>query len=275
MNIKFILTLCALALWVFFCQRWWCNHKDNCPCNTNTEASAVTTASGDDGIIKFNTNEFNTLLGSNWAGFSDSIANLIKGGKRVEITGFYSASETNNSKYENLGIARADTIKDLLMAKLPGISAGRFNLRGALKEDLGAAPFIASNLSIMDTIATPDADGGVVVLDSNNIIIYFPSGSSAKEASKEVDDYLKQLAPKLQASGKNASITGHTDNKGKFESNLKLSKDRAEFVKSILVKDGVTATQLSTEGKADKEPVGDNNTDAGRKQNRRVTIQIK
>jgi OmpA-OmpF porin, OOP family len=279
MNIKSILTLVALALWIFFCQNWWCKHKDECPCNTastalDTESSANIAIN--DGIIKFNTSNLGALIGDGWNNFSDSICNLIKGGKRVEITGMYSSKEINSSKFENLGMARADTIKNLLLAKLAGGNAGRFNLRSQLDESLdgAASPFVASNIAVLDTIATPSDNGGVVIQDSNNIIIYFPSGSSAKEASKEVDDYLLQLAPRLQSKQLNALITGHTDNKGKYESNLKLSKERADFVKSILIKDGVTAAQLTTNGLADKEPVGDNNTDAGRKQNRRVTIKI-
>jgi OmpA-OmpF porin, OOP family len=279
MNTKSILTLVALALWILFCQNWWCNHKDECPCNTESSTSVTesgaTTANNND-IIRFNTSNLSAVLGDGWNNFSDSICNLIKGGKRVEITGLYSSKETNATKFENLGIARADTIKNMLLAKLAGNNAGRFSLRSQLDENLDgtSGPFIASNIAVLDTIATPSDKGGVVVQDSNNIIIYFPSGSSAKEASKEVDDYLLILAPRLQSNQLKAIITGHTDNKGKYESNLQLSKERADFVKSILVKDGVPDAQLTINGLADKEPVGDNNTDAGRKQNRRVTIKI-
>jgi OmpA-OmpF porin, OOP family len=114
----------------------------------------------------------------------------------------------------------------------------------------------------------------VVQKDEKTALIYFPSGSAQKELNKEVDDYLVTLAEKLKASSGTAMITGHTDNKGKVESNMRLSKARAEQIKAILISKGVDGTKLSTDGKADKEPIGDNNTDEGRRTNRRVEIKI-
>jgi outer membrane protein OmpA-like peptidoglycan-associated protein len=125
-----------------------------------------------------------------------------------------------------------------------------------------------------DTVITPSAEGGVVVKDSNDVLIYFPTGSATKEPSKAVDEYLTQLGTRLKASGEKAMIIGHTDNKGVFDKNLALSKDRAAFVKQILIKHSAIDANMSTDGIADKEPIGDNNTDAGRRQNRRVEIKI-
>jgi OmpA-OmpF porin, OOP family len=275
MNSKSILTILGLIAWILFCNWWWCNNKEECNCDKGEVPEVIATTS-DDGPIRFATNTFGPITGTNWNSFSDSICNLIKAGKRVEITGYYAASEKNTTKYQNLGIARADTIKDLLMAKLPGVNASRFNLLGVLQSKLSSAssPFVASNLMLKDTVATPGANGGVVVADSNDILIYFPTGSATKEPSKEVDDYLTTLGTRLQSSGEKALITGHTDNKGDANKNMVLSKERAAFVKQILVKHNAVENNLTTDGKAAQEPIGDNNTDAGRKQNRRVRIQI-
>jgi outer membrane protein OmpA-like peptidoglycan-associated protein len=131
-----------------------------------------------------------------------------------------------------------------------------------------------NTLVAKDTLVTPSAEGGVVIKDSNDVLIYFPTGSATKEPSKAVDDYLTQLGARLKISGEKAMIVGHTDNKGVFEKNLALSKDRAAFVKQILIKHDAVAANLTTDGIADKEPIGDNNTDAGRRQNRRVEIKI-
>ena len=66
-------------------------------------------------------------------------------------------------------------------------------------------------------------------------------------------------------------IVGHTDSDGNDASNLELSKKRAEAVKQILIKDyRIDATRLSSDGKGEKEPAGDNKTKAGKAQNRRV-----
>ncbi len=67
-------------------------------------------------------------------------------------------------------------------------------------------------------------------------------------------------------------IQGHTDNVGAKDANLKLSKDRAEMVKTYLMKAGIDAARLTTAGLGDSQPVADNATDAGRAQNRRVVL---
>ncbi|MDC6384889.1 OmpA family protein [Muricauda sp. SK9] len=67
------------------------------------------------------------------------------------------------------------------------------------------------------------------------------------------------------------NIVGHTDSDGSDESNLKLSKERAEAVKNALVSVyGISSDRLSSEGKGESAPVGDNSTPAGKAQNRRV-----
>jgi outer membrane protein OmpA-like peptidoglycan-associated protein len=278
MNNKALLTLLGLAAWILFCNWWWCNNKEQCDCDkNNTEVIAAEPSnSSSNGVIQFNSNTFGPVTGQAWASYKDSICNLIKAGKRVEITGYYGSAEKYSGQYANLGLARADTIKDLLMAQLPGISASRFLLKSELKNDLDGAtnPFIASNLMVMDTIATPSAEGGVVATSENDVTIYFPTGSANKKPSKEVDDYLVKLGARLKGSGEKALVSGHTDNKGAVAKNLELSKSRAEFVKQIVVSHGADAASVTTEGKADQEPIGDNATEAGRSQNRRVHIVI-
>ncbi len=72
----------------------------------------------------------------------------------------------------------------------------------------------------------------------------------------------------------NYKIQGHTDSQGKKELNLKLSKARAESVKTYLVSKGVADTALSSEGFGASVPIADNKTVEGRLQNRRVVFEI-
>jgi OmpA-OmpF porin, OOP family len=274
MNTKALLTLLALLGWILFCNWWWCNNKEQCDCDKNAIAAAPAVV--DDGIIRFNTSDAATITNAQWPAFRDSIANLINTGKRLEIVGYYGSQEKNNSKFENLGIARAEAVKADMMKQFSNINPSRIACVGVVKDDLNTVtpPFVATNFNIKDTIATPSDAGGVVATDSNDILVYFPTGSATKEPSKEVDDFLTKLGARLSSSGEKAIVTGHTDNKGVFAKNLQLSKDRAAFVKTILVKHSAIEANISTDGKADKEPIGDNATDAGRRQNRRVRIQI-
>ena len=69
-------------------------------------------------------------------------------------------------------------------------------------------------------------------------------------------------------------ITGHTDAVGTDEANQILSEGRANAVKADLVKRGIAAERITTEGKGEKEPVANNDTEEGRALNRRVEFTI-
>lgn len=70
-------------------------------------------------------------------------------------------------------------------------------------------------------------------------------------------------------------ISGHTDNGGDDQSNLILSKKRAESVKNYLVSKGVKEAQLKTFYYGESKPIATNDTEAGRQKNRRVEMEIK
>jgi OOP family OmpA-OmpF porin len=69
-------------------------------------------------------------------------------------------------------------------------------------------------------------------------------------------------------------IIGHTDNTGTEPFNLKLSKSRAEAVKSYLVSKGIDASRITTEGLGSSKPIASNATAEGRNANRRVEFLI-
>lgn len=69
-------------------------------------------------------------------------------------------------------------------------------------------------------------------------------------------------------------IFGYTDSTGPADYNLRLSKDRAESVKSYLIGKGIAASRFSTEGLGIADPIATNETAEGRSQNRRVEFAI-
>ncbi|MDR1737708.1 MAG: OmpA family protein [Candidatus Symbiothrix sp.] len=71
------------------------------------------------------------------------------------------------------------------------------------------------------------------------------------------------------------TISGHTDNVGKPESNQILSENRAKAVKDYLIEHGIKAERLTALGFGDTQPVATNKTTAGRAQNRRVDLEVK
>jgi outer membrane protein OmpA-like peptidoglycan-associated protein len=71
-----------------------------------------------------------------------------------------------------------------------------------------------------------------------------------------------------------AAIEGFTDSMGSDEMNQSLSQRRADAVKNYLVRQGVGSARLTTQGRGEAAPVADNESVAGRQQNRRVEVVI-
>lgn len=69
-------------------------------------------------------------------------------------------------------------------------------------------------------------------------------------------------------------IEGHTDNIGDKELLLKLSQDRADAIKVILIQKGAMESQIETKGYGDTNPLNGNRNESERKANRRVEITI-
>ncbi|MEM1137077.1 MAG: OmpA family protein [Bacteroidota bacterium] len=103
--------------------------------------------------------------------------------------------------------------------------------------------------------------------------IYFASGSA--ELSVDSQPALEKILAFLkQNPDVKIGLIGHTDNVGSAEINLILSKARAKAVFDWLVKQKVSLKRLRYTGKGATTPVGDNNTEVGRKKNRRTELEI-
>ena len=69
-------------------------------------------------------------------------------------------------------------------------------------------------------------------------------------------------------------IEGHTDSLGDAAANLALSQQRAEAVKQALIERGVEPERLTAQGLGPERPIADNETPAGRAENRRVEVYV-
>ncbi|MES3019144.1 MAG: OmpA family protein [Bacteroidota bacterium] len=85
---------------------------------------------------------------------------------------------------------------------------------------------------------------------------------------------LNRVADLLKSKDFSLKLAGHTDNVGSDAANLKLSKDRAESVKSYLVSQGANPSRIEATGYGESQPISTNNTASGRQNNRRVEFTL-
>jgi OOP family OmpA-OmpF porin len=79
----------------------------------------------------------------------------------------------------------------------------------------------------------------------------------------------------LKSSGAVCELDGFASSEGTAAHNMRLSKDRANSVKTYLVNSGVAAKKLKVKAFGETHPVADNSTEAGRILNRRVEFKKK
>jgi len=113
----------------------------------------------------------------------------------------------------------------------------------------------------------PATVGGPLVLKG----VHFNTGSARLES--ESLPVLDKVARSLKSNPHVLiGISGHADSTGPAAFNKRLSKARAEAVRDYLMSKGVPASRLETRGYGSRQPIADNDTRAGRAENRRVEM---
>ena len=100
-------------------------------------------------------------------------------------------------------------------------------------------------------------------------------GYNSNDLSDEDFETLEQLAEIItQHPNVEIIIRGYTDSYGNYKYNKRLSKFRANLVKSFFMGRGISPSRIKTFGIGQKNPIGSNKTIEGRKLNRRVEIKF-
>ena len=114
--------------------------------------------------------------------------------------------------------------------------------------------------------------GVLMLLPTEKVAFDFGKASvTAVEAHEFLDRVAAILKDKTTAK---IALEGHTDDQGSRPLNQKLSDERAEAIRQELVRRGVAGLRMSTAGFAFDRPVISNDTEAGRKVNRRVELIV-
>ncbi len=103
-----------------------------------------------------------------------------------------------------------------------------------------------------------------VTFDNGKATLRAPSRPVLDEAVKALTEY-----PSIRV-----EVSGHTDNRGSREINMRLSENRAKTVRDYLVERGIDASRITTRGAGPDEPIDSNATREGRANNRRIEFRV-
>ena len=113
------------------------------------------------------------------------------------------------------------------------------------------------------------------LINAGKTIIYFEPSASKADMNTVPPGFISSL--KLYLSnrpGAKVCVTGHTDVSGNREINVKLSRQRTDFVTAYLVSAGIRAEQIMSISKVNSEPAAPDDTREGRTKNRRAEIYL-
>ena len=213
---------------------------------------------------------------------------------------FVGSDETDSQGNKvHLGGSRVVTLAEL--SNYVGLTNGAYNVYKADYKTFGDFdhkfyPTVMPNYpaydTVVDTSYIQDALNGVnvgaptttqfataapiaTVVSQKAYTVEFDTGKATIRPSST--DQLFAIADQAATTNLRVRIDGHTDNTGDPTKNMELSRERAQSVADWLTKQAPNtfpANRLSVRGYGDSKPVGDNSTDAGRQQNRRVEVVL-
>jgi type VI secretion system protein ImpK len=130
----------------------------------------------------------------------------------------------------------------------------------------------------------PEIKEGLVTVDENaqRIRVRITGEGMFQSGSDKLDpqyvSIMTRVGKALETEPGNAVITGHTDNVPiktlRFPSNFELSVARAQTVRKLVVAQLSDGSRVGAEGRGEAEPVADNKTPEGRRQNRRIELIV-
>lgn len=204
--------------------------------------------------------------------------------QKFNITGLYSSDEENKSAFTNLGEARANDVKNYLASQ--GYDTTHMGIKGELSDAIdlregvlyGPLNYSLSDLPSGDNAAllNKELDDIAASLKADPLVLQFATGASTINLTNAQRAKVSKMVKYLDARPQSSLVSvGHTDNTGSRTTNINISAKRAEFAKSYLAQNGISASRIAASGKGPDEPVASNATAQGKAQNRRVVVTLK
>lgn len=264
----FLLFILFIIL-AWFSWKWYKNTILCCDDATQIEATKTeTTPALKSGPLVFSWNSPEAITNDLWLAKKNEILSGKADNKILRIVGPFYKDEVNNTTFENLGLARADGLRQLLLDSIP---TEKIEIDAHLEdfyEDAKSKPFGGTVLS------WETRNENIQEIESKTLI-YFPYNSTDKIENSNISLYLSSVAEALKGNNKTVTLTGHTDNIGTPPFNKKLGMLRAIAMKKLLVSSGVDPNRITLVSEGQATPIATNDTEEGRQKNRRVELEIK
>jgi outer membrane protein OmpA-like peptidoglycan-associated protein len=273
MNIKALLAFVGFLACCLFGMRWYrgiiC---DTCGTTPNTATAVVTPTETGDLHPYYYTGKNGKDIGfsNSFPAFKDSVVANLAADEKLVVKGYWYAGE-DTAGIGDLGMLRANRLKDTL-SKF--ISPDRISCVSVFIDKANDANVYRGALVEKALQPKLSNDSTTSIMANGKLIVYFPSNSTKNTFDRQTEKNIADIVSIANSSGKTLYISGHTDTQGKPDKNLVLSQNRADKLKDILVKRGVKADQIKTEGKGQTDPISDNGTAQGRAFNRRAEVII-
>lgn len=202
---------------------------------------------------------------------------------RLIITGKYLPDEVNRTMFPDLGIARANDIKNYLIQK--GFEPNQLNVASAVAEKINHKQdnIVFSMIGLMvkklsgSDVSKEKASIRTIKkqIKQAPLVLKFNMGKSEIEMT---DKQRKKMMDIVQYVGKTpkakVKVVGHTDSIGSKTKNYKLGLDRANFASKFMIDNGMPADAIHVYSEGEANPVASNNTFDGQLQNRRTVITV-
>lgn len=287
---RLLLGILIFGMWGSFARYWYvCKIKKHCePQEVIEEPTAperlktLNLTFGDSIILEgynqflFQQNISKPTLDSSNIVFLDKLAEYLfdHEDKKLKITGRFleSESEIEVGHLNNLGIARASSVRDQLLTRVSTLEDRISIDHEKVQGDTLLEPLL---FEILDIDNTELADvqftfTNMTFLESNFEVDSdeFNPGDAFLTYADSMKTYF-ELNP-----DKTLRIIGHADNTGTDKYNKDLGYRRADKTKTYIANQIGIQVEIKVETKGETEPMATNDTEEGRAKNRRINLII-
>ncbi len=224
--------------------------------------------------LEINRDNGNVLIPNSLDGFSDQIAEYLGEHQDQELVISGYENSTEREQNTNLGISRANFIKDILIKA--GVNGDRIVSQSKLEDysyndDTGNyIGGILLNFHKLDESRIAEIEKGVAnkTLYSEFAQKTFTPDATLANYSLELKNYLEKYPDKT------IQVIGHTDDVGEVEANIWYGQERANNVMNYLISRGITKDKIKASSKGESTPIAPNDSEENKAKNRRIEIIV-